>query len=140
VVKLLDFGLAKILGPEATSVLSADGLVYGTPEYLAPELLDDGAIDHRVDLYSLGAVAYELLCGRAPFEGSLMQIVSAHLGQTPPLPSLAADRRDIPPALDALVLRCLAKRPADRPESAAALRRELEALRQQVLTGPTLIE
>jgi serine/threonine-protein kinase len=140
VVKLLDFGLAKILGPDATSVLSADGLVFGTPEYLAPELLEGGIVDHRVDLYSLGVVAFEFLTGRPPFEGTLMEIVGAHLNQLPAPPAFAARRPEVPAALDTLVLRCLAKRPADRPESAAALHRELEALRMQVLTGPTLIE
>ncbi len=117
-VKILDFGLAKVLSSD-TAELTTKGSFHGTPEYLSPEIIDGGEVDHRTDIYSLGALAYEMLTGEVPFPGSLIQVLKAHLTRVPPPPSAAASRDDIPGALDELVLRCLAKDPQQRCQSAA---------------------
>lgn len=108
--KLLDFGLL------ATSGVAPDEVV-GTPSYLAPECLRMAVLDHRVDLFALGAVAYRLLTGRAPFPTSRFDELEEWWRTTPPAPSELAD--DIPPALDALVLSLLCIDPLGRPGSAA---------------------
>jgi serine/threonine-protein kinase len=93
----------------------------GTPAYMAPEMAHDRVVDGRADLYSLGCVAYYLLTGRLVFEGETpLQTILKHLQQPPEPPSRRTDR-PIPAALETLVLACLAKRPDDRPQSAAAL-------------------
>ncbi len=130
-VKVLDFGLAKFLDSNRTA-LTAQGMVFGTAEYIAPERCLDQPGDARSDLYSLGIIAFELLVGRAPFSGRLVETLRAHLASPVPAPSEAAGREEIPAELDALVLRCLAKRPEERPESAGALAEELRELRSSL--------
>jgi eukaryotic-like serine/threonine-protein kinase len=124
VVKVLDFGLTKELG--ATDLDASDGgRVVGTPLYLPPEaVVAPERVDARSDLYAVGAVGYFLLTGAPPFAGATIAEVCAHHLHTEPL---APSRRGfrVPRALEALILRCLAKSPDDRPESAAALRAEL---------------
>jgi serine/threonine-protein kinase len=125
VAKVVDFGLVK--GAKQTDVsLSHDQLVMGTPLFLAPEAITDpGHLDGRSDLYAVGALAYFLLTDQTVFEGkSLVEICSHHMYTTPKPPSERLGK-PIPPALEAIVLRCLAKAPADRYPSAGAL---LEAL------------
>ncbi|MBJ72182.1 MAG: serine/threonine protein kinase [Sandaracinus sp.] len=127
-VKVLDFGLVK--EREATSAaLTADGELAGTPAYLAPEVATgDAPVDGRADLYALGCVAYYLLTGERVFEGeTAMKVAIAHVTQAPERPSerLGAP---IPAGLEALVMRCLEKDPAERPEGAAALALALEQL------------
>jgi serine/threonine-protein kinase len=131
VVKLVDFGLVKSLEPEAGPTLTHTNAITGTPQYLAPEsIVDPTGIDHRVDLYGLGGVAYCLLTGRAPFEGgSVLEICGHHL-HTPPTPPSRVTRVPVPPDLEALVLRCLAKKPEDRPKSAQELYDALVACAQ----------
>jgi serine/threonine protein kinase len=128
-VKVLDFGLAKIVGGDQTTLTAADGLGYGTPEYMAPELIEGEVADHRADIYSFGIVAHELLVGRCPFQGELVDIIAQQLSE--PLPALA----DAPAlegvegrAVDALLARCTAKRPEQRYPSLCALQEALEAL------------
>jgi serine/threonine-protein kinase len=128
-VKVLDFGLVKsVTGPSVEeSHASAVGVTPGTPAYMAPELASGTEVDGRADLYSLGCVAYYLLTGRLVFEGeTALQTILQHLQQAPVPPSARTDAV-IPPRLEALVLACLAKRPADRPASAADVRRALDA-------------
>lgn len=121
VVKVLDFGLVK--ESEASSALSTSSLsaVMGTPHFMAPEaILDPQNVDGRTDLYALGATAYFLLTGERVFDGSnLVEICSAHLHQTPIDP--AEKRADVPKELSDVVVACLAKKPEDRPKSAAEL-------------------
>ncbi|MGH7516918.1 MAG: protein kinase domain-containing protein [Gemmatimonadales bacterium] len=129
-----DFGIAKAIedgqaggqagGPGLTSV----GFTLGTPAYMAPEqAIADPAMDHRADLYSLGVVAYEMLAGHPPFRGATSQeLIAAHVAATPE--SLTARRPACPPAVANAVMRCLEKRPADRPQSADEVLRALDAV------------
>jgi len=125
VVKVLDFGLVRELKSDGDIKGSNVDTVVGTPLYLSPEaILTPDRVDARADLYGLGGVAYFLLTGSAPFSGrGLVEICSHHLHTQPEPPSR---RRPVPPDLDALVLRCLAKDPGERPQTAAEL---AEALR-----------
>jgi serine/threonine-protein kinase len=125
-VKVLDFGLVKEVGGDSPE-LSTAGAFVGTPLYSAPEGISrPDQVDARSDLYALGAVAYFLLTATPPFGGAtLVEVCSKHLHAAPDSPS-ARLGRPLPPALEALVLRCLAKRPDDRPPSAAALAEALD--------------
>lgn len=127
-VKVLDFGLVKELA-EPDAGTTAQGLLLGTPLYLAPEAITDPeTVGPRADLYALGAVGYQLLTGRPVFEGdTVVEVCSKHMMAEPEPPSLAA-RVQVSPELERVILACLAKAPAARPESAAALRRMLTDL------------
>jgi serine/threonine-protein kinase len=127
VVKLLDFGLVKEFEVDRDVKLTAASSLVGTPRYMAPESIrDPEAVDARADLYSLGAVAYFLLAGADVFDGkTLMEVCGQHLHQ-PPAP-LASRGVTVPADLEAVVLECLAKDPARRPQTAAELRRRVEA-------------
>jgi eukaryotic-like serine/threonine-protein kinase len=128
VVKLLDFGLVKEMAMDQDKQLTGVSALLGTPQYMAPEsILEHGAADARSDIYALGAVAYYLLGGTDVFDGStVIQLCIQHIHEAPS--SLIARGVDIPAELDALVLACLDKKPESRPQSAAELRRRLEAL------------
>ncbi len=130
-VKVLDFGLVKEVD-SADPALSTANALTGTPLYMAPEsILRPDSVDARVDLYALGGVAYWLLTGTAPFEGSsLVEICSKHL-HTPAVAPSSRASGNVPAALDALVLRCLAKEADERPASARVLAAELHALRTE---------
>jgi hypothetical protein len=129
-VKVLDFGLVKEADPKDPSLSTADSIA-GTPLYMAPEsILDPGAIDARVDIYAVGGVAYWLLTGTPPFDGTnLIEICSQHLHAPvePPSKRLGAP---VPEKLEQIVLRCLAKSREDRPASARALIEELSAAKE----------
>jgi serine/threonine-protein kinase len=133
VAKVLDFGLVRSFdGPSEESLTGAAGMTPGTPAYMAPEMASDRPLDGRADLYSLGCVAFYLLTGRLVFEGDTpLQIILRHLQQPAAPPSRVTDR-SIPPALDELVLACLAKRPEDRPASAAELSQRLAAIGREL--------
>ena len=124
-----DFGVAKAVS-EATGrqTLTTAGVALGTPAYMAPEQASaDPHVDHRVDIYAVGAVAYELLTGRPVFMGTTPQMVlAAHVTEAP-VP-ITRYRETVPRALDALVMRCLEKKPADRPQHAEEVLAQLEAL------------
>ena len=125
-VKVLDFGLAKIDGATGAP-MTRQGAVFGTPHYMSPEQGLGVRVEPRTDVYSLGVLLYEMACGQCPFNGRNMnEIVRQHMVQPPvPLSALGAAVA-VPPAFDALVLRCLAKRPDGRPtmgEVAAELER-----------------
>lgn len=128
-VKVLDFGLVKEVGASGTELTQAD-IVTGTPAFLSPEMIstpDD--IDGRSDLYSLGALGYYLLTGKNVFEGrTAVEVCAMHLTQAPVPPSKATGV-DVPAALEALILGCLAKAPSDRPADAIVLQLELQNLR-----------
>jgi hypothetical protein len=135
VVRVADVGLARLTPAigEAISALTASGALVGTADYIAPEQARDARrADARSDVYGLGCTLHFLLTGRPPFGGkSRAERVLAHADR--PIPSLAGQRADIPPALDSLFHKMLAKDPADRPQSMAEVLRELEACRSGVL-------
>ncbi len=124
-----DFGVAKALS-EATGAtsLTSTGLALGTPAYMAPEqAAADPHTDHRADLYALGVLAYEMLAGRPPFTGNSPQAVLAAQVTQAPMP-VTQSRASVPPALEALVMRCLEKKPADRWQSADELLQRLDSM------------
>lgn len=118
-VKLLDFGVAKLVD---MNTLTATGQIFGTLQYMAPEQLQDTKrVDELVDLYALGAVIYECLCGEPVFaHGNDAQVAAQVLFGT--ITPASQRRRDVPQALDALVMRCLARGKQDRPKSAREVR------------------
>jgi serine/threonine protein kinase len=118
VLKVMDFGIARLA--ERTSALTETGLVVGTPAYMSPEQLLSEPVDGRSDLYAVGVVLYECLTGRLPFDGgSPVSLIAKVLSQEPEAP--IALTPDMPPALSALIVRLLAKRPDDRVQTAAEL-------------------
>jgi Tol biopolymer transport system component len=136
--KILDFGLAKLRRADGladssklrTEALTEIGGVIGTYPYMSPEQIEGKAVDHRSDLFSLGAMLYEMATGRQPFAGnSLASVISGILRDTPPPVDL--EREDLPPHLARLLGRCLEKDPGRRPSSAAEVRAELGALQAE---------
>jgi len=126
-VKVLDFGLARRVDADAgESRVTIAGEMIGTPQYMAPEAMRGAEVDGRADLYALGCVAYRMLAGRNVFkESGVVPLLLAHLDKAPrPIEELSPG---LPPDLAKIVMRCLAKEPADRPASSAALMQELEA-------------
>jgi serine/threonine protein kinase len=133
-VKVLDFGIAK-LRDLATGNLTVTGNVMGTPHYMSPEQCLGEEIDNRSDLYSLGVVMYQMLTGSLPFNSSTSTaVVMQHVNKEPP--SLRSINLSISPAVEAVVLRALAKRREDRPQSADALARELGAAVNAIAPQP----
>ena len=131
-----DFGVAKALSDadvrsasrSGVSTETGRGIAIGTPAYMAPEqAAGDPSTDHRADIYAFGVLAYELLAGAPPFSGRARhEVLAAHLAERPtPISQL---RSDITPGLAALIMRCLEKQPADRPQTAADVRLALESL------------
>jgi tRNA A-37 threonylcarbamoyl transferase component Bud32 len=126
---VMDFGVAKAVSEASgRNQLTTAGVALGTPAYMAPEqAAADPNLDHRVDIYAVGAMAYELLAGRPPFVGGTpQQVLAAHVTQSPD--PVSRFRPGLSPALEAVVMRCLAKRPADRFQSADELLAQLEPL------------
>ena len=129
-VKVLDFGLVKSTTPgdRQHALATAGGLTPGTPAYMSPEMATGGTVDARADIYAVGCVLYFLLTGQLVFEAKhVMQMVAMLLRDQPEPPS-ARSASAIPPALDALVLACLAKKPEDRPRSALELAQALDRI------------
>src|SRR5437870_21671 len=117
-----DFGVAKALSASSNAEhggMTSLGVALGTPAYMSPEQASaDPSVDHRADIYSVGVLAYELLTGQPPFAGRTPQnLLAAHVTEAPE--AINKRRASLPPALAALVMRCLEKRPADRPQSAS---------------------
>jgi serine/threonine protein kinase len=127
-------GIVKEGGQTHGNTITGVGISLGTPQYMAPEqAAADPNADHRVDLYAMGIVGYEMLVGSPPFHGRSPQaLLAAQLTELPP--PLASRRYDVPVTLAELVMQCLEKDPADRPRSAADLVRVLDA--PDVLSGP----
>ncbi|MDX2562483.1 protein kinase [Streptomyces sp. TX20-6-3] len=119
-VKVMDFGIARALHG-AQSTMTQTGMVMGTPQYLSPEQALGKAVDHRSDLYATGCLLYELLALRPPFTGETpLSVVYQHVQDAPVPPSDVT--QSVPPELDGLVMRSLAKDPDDRFQSAEEMR------------------
>jgi pimeloyl-ACP methyl ester carboxylesterase len=131
--QVADFGIARAVSEAAAGgPITATGIVVGSPAYMAPEQASsDPMMDHRADIYAFGVLAYEVLTGMPPFTApSAVQLVAAHMTRAPD--PLGRHRPGIPEALEEVVLRCLAKRPADRFQKSDEIVARLDAL----LTGP----
>jgi serine/threonine protein kinase len=117
-VRILDFGLAIAEGDgNRIGRLTEHGLVVGTPIYISPEQARDHNVDHRADLFALGVVMYEMLAGKPPFEGNSHEIARANVTQTPPPIAQRNPQVSVSPELEAVVLKLMAKKPADRYQS-----------------------
>jgi serine/threonine-protein kinase len=141
ILKVMDFGLAKPLvhDPEAPFALTHGDFTVGTPGYMCPEQARGEEMDHRGDLYSVGAILFELLAGRLPFSGaSTMDVLLAHATEEPPrfADVLGAEQEFVSPSVEAVIMACLAKSAADRPASARELAERYEqALFEQEMGG-----
>jgi Tol biopolymer transport system component len=138
-VKLLDFGIARLLdeeesgglAPTETVALTADQRIVGTPPYMAPEQLEGREVDQRADLFAFGALLFEMLTGRKAFEGSNAATITAGVLTTdPPRPSsLLPDDAGVPGALEHIIRRALAKKPEERWQTARDLMLELRSIK-----------
>lgn len=135
---LADFGLSKRLSESVDNSLTHAGQFVGTVKYAAPEQLSGGEVSGRTDLYALGCVAFEMLTGRAPFEGGIDSVVSAHLQR--PVPDVTAFAPEVPPAINDVIRMATAKRPDERyatcAEFAAAMMRSIQRGDSTVIPVP----
>jgi serine/threonine protein kinase len=132
-VKVVDFGFAKVLrsGP-ATPNLTEQGMIFGTPEYMAPEQAAGETVDARADLYAAGVILYEMAVGEVPFKGNNpLGTMTAHLVKPVPSPRAGRYGSRITPALEAVIVRALAKKPADRHASARELAEAIASARDE---------
>jgi serine/threonine protein kinase len=139
VVKVLDFGIAKLVDEAAGGegeALTKMGSILGTPEYMAPEQAGGGELDGRADLYALGIVLYEMLAGRLPFRSdNQVGLITQHIVEPPPpLPD------GVPPSVAALVLWLLAKEPAGRPATAAAVVQQIDVVLAELASADTALD
>lgn len=127
-LKIIDFGIAKILG-ERSQALTQRGEIVGSPCYMSPEQCQGTSLDERSDIYSLGCALYVAVTGELPFLGKVAaETMRMHIDAPAIPPSLRAPELPIPAVLDAVILKMLEKNPADRYQSAAELRRDLDAV------------
>ncbi len=125
VVKILDFGLVKVLSDDSEE-LTKEGAFLGSPRYMSPEQIAHGRVDLRTDIYSLGVILYQCLCGRTPFESeNSVHILMAHLHNPVPAMRERAPGVDVPERLERFTLRCLEKDPAQRPATMDDFLREI---------------
>jgi len=128
--KIMDFGIARSLSGKG---ITGAGVLIGTPEYMSPEQVEGKDIDQRSDLYSLGVILYEMVTGRLPFAGDTpLSVAHKHKYEAPENPKLL--NPNIPEDLSGVILKCLEKEKAARPQSAADLRAELERIEKGLPT------
>ncbi|MEJ7596677.1 MAG: serine/threonine-protein kinase [Kofleriaceae bacterium] len=140
-VRIVDFGIST-LRDEATSQgerLTTVGLVLGTPRYMAPEHVTGQAIDHRIDLFALGVVCYEMLTGRAPFDGDGVEVARANLLEEVPAMRDRAPGIAVDPLLEAFTRRLLAKDPDHRPPSAFSAKLLLDLIERDPASAAALL-
>ncbi|MCA9695832.1 MAG: protein kinase, partial [Myxococcales bacterium] len=142
-IKVLDFGIAKVSSDRIASSVrdaasSSSSALVGTPEYIAPELLTGVEVDLRVDIYALGVVLYQLLIGVTPFRGdTVLEVLSQHALDDPVPPREAAPDADIPESVEAIVMRCLARNPDDRFQTASELKSAVDGQIAELQTSGT---
>jgi serine/threonine-protein kinase len=128
-IKVMDFGLATLLDPVSLKKVTDTNTEFavGTPGYISPEQVRGEAMDHRGDLYSVGVILYELLCGKLPFaDRSSMEVLMAHATEEPPSLATMGTPDWVSPAIEDVVMACLAKDPAKRPANARELAERFE--------------
>ncbi len=134
-VKVLDFGIAKILDSDLPGLTRSD-VVCGTPQYMAPEQATGSALDARCDLYAVGVILYQMVTGHLPFDGqNSMEVLTKHVNEPPILPSQRQPGLVVSAGMEALILRAMSKDPAQRPQNAAQFRDELLDLVQPRLVS-----
>jgi hypothetical protein len=136
-VKVADFGIARLTDDSAPNNATKTGTTIGTPQYMSPEQVTTSRVDGRSDLYSAGIVCFEVFCGRPPFEATAADgpftLFAKHVQAPPPPPTVI--RPGLDPALEAVILKSLSKRPEDRYQTGAEFDRELSAIANR-LCGP----
>ncbi len=138
-VKVLDLGIARPVDDQRD--LTETGHLAGTPWYMAPEYVREGELDHRADLYAVGVMLYEMLCGGRPFVGNSAQILLQHVqADPPPLRVRAPAEIAIPPSVESLYRDLMAKRPDRRCQGARAVRERVDGIRQQCEFEPIRCE
>ncbi|WAS95853.1 serine/threonine protein kinase [Nannocystis punicea] len=127
-VKVLDFGIAKIIS-EAGDEMTQTGVLLGTPEYMSPEQAQDEPLDGRSDIYAMGVLMFRMFTGRLPFRAkAFMAVLGMHMQQPPPRPSEVDPNHPVSERQEAIILRCLAKKPEDRFQSADELAAAIRAI------------
>jgi eukaryotic-like serine/threonine-protein kinase len=133
--KIMDFGVARV---QASELRTRTGVLIGSPKYMSPEQVGGHPVDHRSDIFSLGSVLYEMVTGSPPFSADeLPRLLNAILHGTPQPPSVL--RPELPPALDAIVARCMEKNAAARYQDGRDLARELMEFRATLVTDGTVV-
>ena len=129
-VKVLDFGIAKV-GNAADKKLTQAGQVFGTPHYMSPEQCSGREVDHRTDIYAIGVMLYEMATGQVPFDAdNLMGVLTKHVYENPIPPRELPPPVNVPPGLEAIILKALAKQPEHRYQSMGELRADLDVVAQ----------
>nr|WP_263429862.1 serine/threonine-protein kinase [Nannocystis pusilla] len=127
-VKVLDFGIAKIIS-DAGDEMTQTGVLLGTPEYMSPEQAQDQPLDGRSDIYAMGVLMFRMFTGRLPFRAkAFMAVLAMHMQEPPPRPSEVDPTRPVTAGQEAVILRCLAKNPDDRFQSADELAAAIRAI------------
>ena len=126
-VKVLDFGIAKVLQPDELVAETVQGAVFGTPEYMSPEAARGEDVDHRADVYSLGVILFDMLTGRPPFEAPAgNEVLQMHIHSPPPSPREFAPHREITEGAERVILRAMQKERGKRYQNMAEFRADLE--------------
>ncbi len=129
-VKIVDFGIAKIISHEGEQGLTQTGELFGSPFYMSPEQCSGGQIDRRSDIYAMGCVMYEALSGEPPLKGNtVIETIHKHLNEEPPLLQAGQIQPEIRSKLELIILRCLAKDPDDRFQNMVELEKALRSIR-----------